>query len=75
MIPSCPAFSISAAREYVAYSAVTWSVGPIGAGEELKLSTKLMPKNLGDYRATGFLPTFLNDFVVMGLIGEGEAYL
>ena len=32
--------------------AVTWSVGPIGAGEELKLSTKLMPKNLGDYRAT-----------------------
>ncbi len=32
--------------------AVTWSVGPIGPGEELKLSTKLMPKNLGDYRAT-----------------------
>ncbi len=32
-------------------------------------------KVLGDYRATGFLPTFLNDFVVMGLIGEGEAYL
>ncbi len=32
-------------------------------------------KVLGDYRATGFLPTFLNDFIVMGLIGESEAYL
>ncbi len=32
-------------------------------------------KVLGDYRATGFLPTFLNDFLVMGLVGEDEAYL
>jgi pilus assembly protein CpaF len=30
---------------------------------------------LGDYRATGFLPTFLNDFIVMGLIKRGEAFL
>jgi pilus assembly protein CpaF len=29
----------------------------------------------GEYRATGFLPTFLDDFRVMGLVGEGEAYL
>jgi uncharacterized repeat protein (TIGR01451 family) len=32
--------------------AVTWTVGPIAPGEELKLSTKLMPKREGDYRAT-----------------------
>jgi uncharacterized repeat protein (TIGR01451 family) len=32
--------------------AVTWSVGPIAPGEELKLSTRLLPKQLGDYRAT-----------------------
>jgi uncharacterized repeat protein (TIGR01451 family) len=32
--------------------AVTWSVGPIGPGEERKLSTKLLPKQLGEYRAT-----------------------
>ena len=32
--------------------AVTWSIGPLGPGEETKLSTKLMPKELGEYRAT-----------------------
>jgi pilus assembly protein CpaF len=30
---------------------------------------------LGDFRATGFLPSFLNDFIVMGLVKQGEAYL
>ncbi len=30
---------------------------------------------LGEYRATGYLPTFLNDFIVMGLVHRGEAYL
>jgi pilus assembly protein CpaF len=35
------------------------------------------PKNkvLGEFRATGFLPTFLNDFIVMGLVQPGEPYL
>jgi pilus assembly protein CpaF len=32
-------------------------------------------KVLGQYRATGFLPTYLNDFLVMGLVGEDEEYL
>jgi|CZKU01.1.fsa_nt_gi pilus assembly protein CpaF len=32
-------------------------------------------KVLGVFRATGFLPTFLDDFIVMGLVGPGEAYL
>jgi pilus assembly protein CpaF len=29
----------------------------------------------GEFRATGFLPTFLNQFLVMGLIKPGERYL
>jgi pilus assembly protein CpaF len=30
---------------------------------------------LGHYRATGYLPSFLDQFLVMGLIGPGETYL
>ncbi len=30
---------------------------------------------LGEYRATGFLPSYLNDLIVMGLVKPGEAYL
>ena len=32
-------------------------------------------KVLGEFRASGFLPTFLNDFLVMGLVGPGERFL
>ncbi len=32
-------------------------------------------KVLGEFRPTGFLPSFLNDFIVMGLIKQGENYL
>lgn len=30
---------------------------------------------VGEFRATGFIPTFLNDFIVMGLVKPGEGYL
>ncbi|HEY3593767.1 MAG TPA: hypothetical protein VGL13_07835, partial [Polyangiaceae bacterium] len=30
---------------------------------------------LGHYRATGYLPSFLDQFMVMGLIGPGETFL
>ena len=30
---------------------------------------------LGEYRATGYLPSFLQTFIVMGLVKKGEAYL
>ncbi|HYO97623.1 MAG TPA: CpaF/VirB11 family protein, partial [Polyangiaceae bacterium] len=30
---------------------------------------------LGGFSATGYLPSFLNDFIVRGLIAPGEAYL
>lgn len=29
----------------------------------------------GDFRATGFLPSYLQDFIVMGLVAPGESYL
>jgi pilus assembly protein CpaF len=30
---------------------------------------------LGEFRATGFLPSFLHYFVVLGLVKPGEEYL
>jgi pilus assembly protein CpaF len=30
---------------------------------------------LGDFRATGYLPSFIDQFIVMGLVGTGETYL
>jgi pilus assembly protein CpaF len=38
-----------------------------GTGEDGKVK--------GDFRATGYLPTYLNDFIVMGLVKKGEPYL
>jgi hypothetical protein len=32
-------------------------------------------KVIGEFRATGYLPSFLNDFIVMGLVKRGERYL
>ncbi len=32
-------------------------------------------KVIGEYRATGYLPSYLQDFIVMGLVKPGEPYL
>ena len=32
-------------------------------------------KVIGEFRATGYLPSYLNDFIVMGLVKRGERYL
>jgi pilus assembly protein CpaF len=32
-------------------------------------------KVIGDFRATGYLPSYLQDFIVMGLVKPGEPYL
>jgi pilus assembly protein CpaF len=32
-------------------------------------------KVLGEFRATGYLPSFINEFVLMGLVKPGEPYL
>jgi pilus assembly protein CpaF len=41
----------------------------------VRTGTDAKGKVLGEFRATGFLPTFLNDFLVMGLVKPGERYL
>ncbi len=43
--------------------------------EFVRTGTSPQGKVVGDFRATGFLPSFLNDFIVMGLVKPGEAYL
>jgi pilus assembly protein CpaF len=43
--------------------------------ELVRTGTGPKGKVLGEFRATGFLPTFLNDFLVMDLVREGEEYL
>ncbi len=41
----------------------------------VRTSTSRDGKVVGEHRATGFLPSFLNQFLVMGLLKPGEAYL
>lgn len=41
----------------------------------VRTGTKPDGKVDGEFRATGFLPTFLNTFLVMGLVKPGEKYL
>jgi pilus assembly protein CpaF len=65
-------------------TAITEIVGIDGATGEIELrpifafvrtGTGKGGKVLGEFRATGYLPSFLNDFIVMGLVKRGEAYL
>jgi pilus assembly protein CpaF len=41
----------------------------------VRLGTGPEGKVLGEFRATGYLPSFLDDFIVMGLVKPGEPYL
>ncbi len=43
--------------------------------EFVRTGTGEKGKVVGDFRATGYLPSFLNDFIVMGLVHRGEPYL
>ncbi len=43
--------------------------------EFVKLGTSAAGKVEGEFRATGYLPSFLNTFIVMGLVKRGENYL
>jgi pilus assembly protein CpaF len=43
--------------------------------EFVRTGTGTAGKVVGDFRATGYLPTFLDEFLVMGLVQRGEAYL
>jgi pilus assembly protein CpaF len=41
----------------------------------IRTGTDAKNKVVGEFRATGFLPTFLNTFIVMGLVKPGERFL
>ena len=41
----------------------------------VRTGTGAKGKVIGEFRPTGFLPSFLNDFIVMGLVKPGESYL
>ncbi|HEX7666568.1 MAG TPA: CpaF family protein, partial [Polyangiaceae bacterium] len=43
--------------------------------EFVRTGTGAKGKVVGEFRATGYLPTYLNDFIVMGLVKKGENYL
>ncbi len=43
--------------------------------EYVRTGTGAKGKVVGEFRATGYLPSYLNDFIVMGLVKKGENYL
>jgi pilus assembly protein CpaF len=43
--------------------------------EFIRLGTGKDAKVLGEFRATGYLPSFLDTFIVMGLVKKGEPFL
>jgi len=43
--------------------------------EFVRTGTGQAGKVVGEFRATGYLPSFLNDFIVMGLVKRGESFL
>ena len=43
--------------------------------EYVRTGTGANGKVVGEFRATGYLPSYLNDFIVMGLVKKGENYL
>jgi pilus assembly protein CpaF len=43
--------------------------------EYVRTGTGAAGKVVGVFRATGYLPTFLDEFLIMGLVQRGEAYL
>ena len=43
--------------------------------EYIRTGTGPKGEVLGEYRATGYLPSFLQTFIVMGLVKKGQPYL
>ena len=43
--------------------------------EYVRTGTGAKGKVVGEFRATGYLPSYLNEFIVMGLVKKGENYL
>ena len=56
------------------YDLVLDGVGPDNVLRSLRV-VKPGGKVIGDFRATGYLPSYLQDFIVMGLVKKGEPFL
>jgi pilus assembly protein CpaF len=43
--------------------------------EFVRTSTDKAGRVAGDYRATGYLPSYLDEFIVLGFVRRGEPFL
>ena len=66
---------ITAISEVAGLNDETFEVELTPIFEFVRTGTGPGGKVVGDFRATGYLPSFLEDFIVMGLVQPGEAYL
>jgi pilus assembly protein CpaF len=66
---------VTAISEVAGLNDETFEVELTPIFEFIRTGTGPGGKVLGEFRATGYLPSFLEDFIVMGLIKPGEAYL
>jgi pilus assembly protein CpaF len=66
---------ITAISEVAGLNDETFEVELTPIFEFVRTGTGPGGKVVGEFRATGYLPSFLEDFIVMGLVQRGEAYL
>jgi pilus assembly protein CpaF len=66
---------ITAISEVVGLERDTGEIETLPIFEFVRTGTGAKGKVIGDFRATGYLPSYLNDFIVMGLVKRGEKYL
>ncbi len=66
---------ITAISEVAGLNDETFEVELTPIFEFIRTGTGPGGKVLGEFRATGYLPSFLEDFIVMGLVQRGERYL
>jgi pilus assembly protein CpaF len=66
---------VTAISEVAGLNDETFEVELTPIFEFIRTGTGPGGKVLGDFRATGYLPSFLEDFIVMGLVKRGEQYL
>jgi pilus assembly protein CpaF len=66
---------VTAISEVAGLNDETFEVELTPIFEFIRTGTGPGGKVLGEFRATGYLPSFLEDFIVMGLVLKGEAYL
>ncbi len=66
---------IVAISEVIGMERDTGEIETLPIFEFVRTGTGAKGKVIGEFRATGYLPSYLNDFIVMGLVKRGEKYL